>query len=190
MTVGQFELFVNSGEAKPRAPAGREDARGCGEAALGKLTKFADKQSEVRWTAPDPETGEVLRVRNVEGRDGSNRVELVTYDQDHADLERWLMKQTARRLLFKVEEREKRKRVPYSQLVLAPSNGAPYLIHNGREGFKIEPVPGGKKKGAVFRVINCSRDKIRRSDLAEVWYSDKSQRASFHKLGVCGSVWT
>jgi len=46
------------------------------------------------------------------------------------------------------------------------------------------------RKAPVFRVVNCTRSKISKKVHPEIWYSDKSERASFHNVQVCGSVWT
>lgn len=45
-----------------------------------------------------------------------------------------------------------------------------------------------KKKGVRYRVVNCARQKIGGRVAPEIWATPT--RASFHKIGVCGSVWT
>jgi hypothetical protein len=59
LTVGQIALFVNDGEPTARAPAGREDARDGGAAALGNLPKSIGQIREV----VDENTGEIQRFR-------------------------------------------------------------------------------------------------------------------------------
>lgn len=174
-------------QGEDTAPAAQRRER------LGKLTKFADTFFE----SIDPETGEIQRLKQVERR-GQNVV-VQAYDQDAADLERWMLKGHARRLLLRVEDRDKRRKVPYSEFAyftdLETRKIRTVLV---LERYFVETeyiVRAGKrevqqKKGVRFRVVNCCRDKIGATVQPEIWYSKQSERASFHKLGVCGSVWT
>lgn len=106
------------------------------------------------------------------------------------------MKGHARKLLMKVELRDKKSKVPYTEVV-------PYsdLVSRQRryaavaERFRLEVVPGKddkpvQKKAAVYRVINCTRSKIDNRTSPEIWHSKQSDRAAFHKVQLCGSVWT
>lgn len=154
----------------------------------------------------DPETGEVLAVetRTVRGE----RVVVAAYDQDAADLERWFLRASARRLLMQIEQREKRVRVAYSEFAWA-SDVRTLRVRSVRVGerFRLETayrreyvqadgdvIAGAlvaeEKRAARFRVINCCRSKIGRTVEPEIWYSQRSQRAGYHNLQVCGSVWT
>jgi hypothetical protein len=140
------------------------------------------------------------------------------YDQDSEDLLRWLLKQHARKLLMKVEERDKKQRVYYDEpmtlTVKAPSPDprkaetftVPVLdlvdgelVPRMKKRFNYETIShtdehgeihDAKKKAVKFRVVNCCRNRIAKGVDPEVWYSKKSERASLHKVQQCGSVWT
>ena len=124
------------------------------------------------------------------------------YDQDTEDLLRWQLKQHARKLLMKVGYRQKKVRVFYEAYV--ELDGAYRSIEEQRdlnplvEKYRYDPVmiqgedgeASAIKRAVKYRVVNCTRSRINKTTQPEVWYSNKSQRASFHKLQVCGSVWT
>lgn len=178
------------------SPANVSRARA--RARLGKLTKFVDTHPE-RGKAVfhpvriDPETGEIVRLDLEKSRKRGR--EVVQYDQDAADLERWMLKGWARRLLMKVEDRDKRVRVPWSEIVWLPDlEPVPRRCVRVRERFRVETLyqdgEAVQRRAARFRVCNCCRDKISRDTPPEVWYSDSTARATFHKVKVCGSVWT
>lgn len=140
------------------------------------------------------------------------------YDQDSEDLQRWLLKQHARKLLMKVEERDKKQRVYYDEpmtvTVKAPSPDprkaetftVPLLdlvdgelVPRMKKRFNYETITRTdaegeihdvKKNAVKFRVVNCCRNRISKGVDPEVWYSKKSERASLHKVQQCGSVWT
>jgi hypothetical protein len=173
-------------------------ARARARARLGKLTKYVDTHPE-RGKAVflperiDPETGEIVRLDLDKSRKRGR--EVVQYDQDAADLERWMLKGWARRLLMKVEDRDKRVRVPWSEIVWLPDlEPVPRRCVRVRERFRVETLrrdgEAVQRRAARFRVCNCCRDKISRDTPPEVWYSDSTARATFHKVKVCGSVWT
>lgn len=154
-------------------------------------------------TTVDAETGEVQTWVRVDARSGATWRR--DYDQDAADLERWMLQGYARRLLWQFEDRDARRKVPFTEV-------APYCeLHTGairwaavaeRYRLELEPVPAftrledramieaKQKRAALYRVVNCCRDKIGNSVAPEIWYSDEAQRASYHKVAVCGSVWT
>lgn len=149
---------------------------------LGKLTKFADTFREVT----DAETGSVTRF--AAGFDKKTGVQTATlaYDPDAVELERWLLKAAARRLLYRVEDRQKRKkRALVDDFGNEITKLAPVRSHPGDFGVTDE-----HKKAAVFRVINCTRDRISSKALPEIWQAKETHRCSFHKLVACGSVWT
>lgn len=156
----------------------------------------------VKRVTVDPETGEV-RSWVERGRKGS-REWVEAYDRDAAELERWMLQGFARRLLFDLETRQVRLRVPYSEV-------APYTELAGRrvryalvrETYRLEadPVPvytrledravidRRERKAARFRVINCSRNRVGKAG-AEIWRATESGRTRLHQVAVCGSVWT
>lgn len=193
----QQPAFTGAERRPPRSGTVARDASPAG--ALGKLTKFADTFESV-----DPDTGEVLTLERVKSRDGHLEVRRA-YDQDASDLERWALKQHARRLLMRVEDRDRRRRIPYTEIALASNVETRRLFSVPvRERYYVEPDPvapycrisdrklieAEQKKAVRFRVVNCLRDKIGASTQPEIWYSRQTQRASFHNVGVCGSVWT
>lgn len=124
------------------------------------------------------------------------------YDQDSEDLGRWLLKQHARKLLMKPVYRQKKVREHYIEMrgLLAPSPDIEQaeVFKVPHERYRYVPVmlkgedgpASAIKRAAKFRVINCCRDKIGKDVMPEVWYSRRSERASFHKVQLCGSVWT
>lgn len=154
----------------------------------------------------DYETGEVLTldVRRVRGEQVVTRA----YDQDSADLERWFLRATARRLLMRIEDRAKRVRVPYSEFAymteLKTRAVRSVLVRERvrlEQAFRREYIQAGRevlegdliaeqKRVARYRVVNCCRSKVSRTAEPEIWFSRKTDRASFHNLQVCGSVWT
>lgn len=178
------------------APPARSEARtdGADRAArpLGIPTKYAAQK--VRESV-DSDTGEILKIQHVKERDGSESVR-VAYDQDAVDLERWMMKAHARRLLMKVETRDKKVKVSYTEI-------APYSDLETRrlryapvaDRFRLEVMPDKhgqpvQKKAVVYRVVNCTRSKISNDVQPEIWHSKVGDRAVFHKVQLCGSVWT
>lgn len=146
--------------------------------------------------ALDQETGEISRFeyRTVKGE----RVPVAAYDQDAADLDRWILHGHARRLLRGLELRERRVRVPYTELTVACSVESRRVIYVPlRERYYLETeyykgVTGGLatgiKQAPKYRVTDCCRAKIGK-EAPEIWFSSASNRASYHKVGVCGSVW-
>jgi hypothetical protein len=181
--------------ARRHAPPARSAARTDGAEPAGPLgipTKYsAQKTREL----VDADTGEILTIQELTARDGSKTVR-AAYDQDAVDLERWMMKAHARKLLMKVEIRDKKVKVPYTEI-------APYsdLVTRQRryapvaDRFRMEVMPDKdgnaiQKKAVVYRVVNCTRSKIRNDVQPELWHSKVSDRAAFHKVQLCGSVWT
>lgn len=151
----------------------------------------------------DAETGEIRTWERVDTRAGA--VWRTAYDQDAADLERWMLQGYARRLLWSFEDRDARRRVPFTEIAPASDVGSRRLYWvpvSERYRLELEPVPvftrledramiaAKQKRAAVYRVVNCSRDKIGLRVAPEIWYSKETDRASFHKVAVCGSVWT
>lgn len=153
-------------------------------------------------TTLDPETGELLTWDEAERSGDAARL---AYDQDAADLERWMLHGYARRALFAIEERAVRVRVPYSEFAWYTRLSDRVLRSAPvRERYRVEEQPAPaftrladrevisaeQRRAARFRVINCCRDKIGRDTAPEVWLSEEARRASYHKVAVCGSVWT
>lgn len=160
-------------------------------------------------TVVDHATGEVVKYVYRENKAGE-RVPVVQYDQDAADLERWILHGFARRLLHGLELKEKRRKVRFSEFAwfseVETKRVKSVLV---RERFFVEaemlerssplldgsPGPGvdgpavALKRGLKYRVADCCRVKTG-GDNPEVWYSPESARASYHNVGVCGSVWT
>lgn len=164
---------------------------------------FPENSEPVNQTV-DEETCEVVTWEHVTPKHGP-RYHREVYSQDNADLLRWAAQGSARRLLFATEEKIKRKRIPFYTEV------APYtdirtrllrwcnlgLRHKVRvsthetfdeDGNVIGEVVD-KKRVPKFRVMDCCRSRLS-AENPEIWYSKKSERASYHKVGVCGSVWT
>jgi hypothetical protein len=153
---------------------------------LGILTKYVDKHfREVTHL----DSGEVVLLETSHSKKGVS-TERPTFDQNAHELEKWLMKKQSRKLLMKIEKRQKRVKVYYSNLdfELVPFFGEVWAP--GEKAFKFEDVPNEQKNAPVFRVINCGRDKIQKDVDVEVWKSKKTEKCSFHKVQVCGSVWT
>jgi hypothetical protein len=179
--------------SRPPARSASEDGRAVASAErLGISTKYAaQNQREI----PGDEAGEIVTIQTVTLKDGSAVVR-EKYDQDAVDLERWMMKGHARKLLMKVETRDKKIKIryteiaPYSELATRRVRYAPVA-----DRFRFEVMPGKddkpvQKKAAVYRVVNCTRSKIDNQTQPEVWHSKQSDRAAFHKVQLCGSVWT
>lgn len=153
---------------------------------LGILTKYVAKQFE----NTNRETGEIFKIEKQRQKDGSLK-DVFAYSQDVLDLERGLLKKQARRILMKLEDRQKRLRIPYSFLVPLPNLQLMHdklVFHSIK--YKVEDMPNEKKRSAIFRVVNCGRDKIKFDQPVEIWQSSKSERCAFHKTQQCGSVWT
>lgn len=161
-----------------------------------------DVNASTRVTV-DVETGEVRTWERTDTKAGA--VWRPAYDQDAADLERWMLQGYARRLLWSFEDRDARRRVPFTEIAPASdvcSRRLYWAPVAERYKLELEPVPAftrledramisaRQKRAAVYRVVNCSRDKIGNNVAPEIWYSKEIERASFHKVGVCGSVWT
>lgn len=170
-------------------------------AALGILAKYSQttkKDGVLRsFQTLDKESGELLTLDQIVLKDGSTQI-VKSYDQESADLEKWLMKQSARRLLKSVSYRPVRRQVPYSELLPAPSNGKPYYITGqcrksrfllvddvGFQDGYFTPV----KRASDFRVVNCMRDRQSNSDSVEVWQSGATGRCNLRKVVTCGSPW-
>lgn len=154
-------------------------------------------------TTVDAETGEIRTWERADTKAGA--VWRTAYDQDAVDLERWMLQGYARRLLWSFEERDSRGKVPYTEIAPASDCASRRLYWvpvADRYKLELEPVPAftrledramisaRQKRAAVYRVVNCSRDKIAANVAPEIWYSKETDRASYHKVGVCGSVWT
>lgn len=163
---------------------------------------FPQKLEPVNQTV-DQETGEVVTWEHVTPKHGP-AYHRKAYDQDAADLSRWSAQGTARRLLFGMEERSKRIRAPFSEIAVYSNIETrklayafvreSYRLHDmyrdtyGEEG-EVTGVLPVKKRAPKYRVMDCCRSRIGAQN-PEIWYSNKAQRASYHKVGVCGSVWT
>lgn len=170
----------------------------------GVIVNWATEHVNARMRATvDAETGEVRTWERTDTKAGA--VWRPAYDQDAADLERWMLQGYARRLLWSFEDRDARRRVPFTEIAPASdvcSRRLYWAPVAERYKLELEPVPAftrledramisaRQKRAAVYRVVNCSRDKIGNNVAPEIWYSKESERASFHKVGVCGSVWT
>lgn len=154
-------------------------------------------------TTVDAETGELRTWERTDTKAGA--VWRTAYDQDAADLERWMLQGYARRALWSFEDRDARRRVHFTEVAPAcevQSRRLYWVAVAERYRLELEPVPAFtrlqdramigavQKRAAVYRVVNCSRDKIGNRVAPEIWYSKESERASFHKVAVCGSVWT
>lgn len=182
---------ARAGSRSPARSEARTDAGGRAER-LGIPTKYSALNER---QIPGDELGEILTIQTVRAKDGSAVVR-EKYDQDAVDLERWMMKGHARKLLMKVEERDKKIKIRYTDIV-------PYSDLSDRrvryapagDRFRFEVVPGKdnkpvQKRAAVYRVINCTRSRIDNHTKPEIWHSKQSDRASYHKVQLCGSVWT
>lgn len=161
----------------------------------------------------DPETGEISRFVYSEKLQSWEK----EWDGDEALLERWLLQRHAQRILSRPEywyEREKVVGAPYTDLkakvaytdlqtrqvvkVLATSIGLP-LVRNKlhaiqgaefsdiqtREVSSTEAVNVAPK----FRVVSCYRNKVP-GEKPELWKNRESGSVAWHKVAVCGSVWT
>lgn len=195
--------------AEPRS-AEREERKPGGAAALGKLTKFADtfdgsNSAESRAASgfaakshakkpcnfrevTDKETGEVTLFETVKGKRGNSDNAVEAYDQDAADLERWMLKQYARRALMVIEQRDKKVKKTFVDDF--GNEFVKYRPSRSNDNESPGDVRQDVKKAAVYRVVNCSRDKITKKAVPQIWKSNATKRTSYHNVGVCGSVWT
>lgn len=117
-------------------------------------------------------------------------------DPSRKFLERWCLKQAARKLLgSKREYRAKRVRVDYTELCapfVGPQPEGCRVTWHTRSRFFVEDLPDDLEVHALknkFRVVSCTRDRISLSRDVEVWQRAGSH-AAFHGLQACGSVWT
>lgn len=182
------------------------------EFSAGKCAK-PEKNQRVREVV-DEQTGEISRFVFDEKR----QEWVKDWDADEALLERWLLQRHAQRILSRPQfwqERDKIARAPYTDLaakvaytdletrkvvkVLATELGLPLVRH------KQEPLISGElysdlsagrvrstgslNKAPKFRVVTCYRRKVPGSS-PELWQNRESGNVTWHKVGVCGSVWT
>lgn len=161
----------------------------------------------------DPKTAEIKRyVYNEKLQTWEKE-----WDGDEALLERWLLQRYAQRILSRPEywqERDKVIRTPYTDLdakvaytdletrqeikVLATSIGLPQVRH------KLHPIQGAEFSdietreishtesfniAPKFRVVSCYRNKVP-GEKPELWENLDHGSVSWHKVAVCGSVWT
>lgn len=166
------------------------------QAPLGKLTKFADLHF---FSVSGPDQDGVITIIDRKASAKAGRP-VEAYDQDASDLERWALKGYARRLLFSVETKAKRVKVPYTEIApfcvwpRSQGEGDLFSVKMGfapvRERFFVEELPGVEKRAVKYRVCNCCRDKIGRNINPEIWHSSETDRCTFHQVQICGSVWT
>lgn len=178
-----------SSASTPCPPAAQARTASAAQAALGKLTKYADTN---RVETVDQDTGEVLCFQRVSAN-GGPEIFTPKYDQDAVDLERWMLKHHARRLLMIFEERTKTKKYTFVDDfgTLRTKYAPPATVHSyDYAGQEYEYKFDAKKNAPVYRVINCSRSKIGMAVQPEIWHSIETDRCSFHNVVLCGSVWT
>lgn len=182
-----------------RAGAPATSSRGASAERLGILTKFVERVSD--RTTIDSDTGEI-KTFTLETQKNGNSAYVERYDPSAQLLERWLMKKQARKLLMVIEERQKRTKVHFTKVATLPHPDPSFikLVAIGK-AFCFEDAPDiidkktlkarkQTKKSAVYRVINCGRDKIDHKAEVEIWKSKETDSCTFHKVQVCGSVWT
>lgn len=193
--IAQASLFASAavgGVCAGRGAAAPQAAQNAATGGLGILTKYADPVlGPISTVSAD---GEVKVFQPHVGRDGVVQ-HTEQFNFDAALLERWQMKQHARKLLMRIEKRDKRVKVLYSKLVPAPDPSLCDRLIFAGVGFKLEQaftVDGEvmQKNAARFRVINCGRDKISVAREVEIWKSRENDVCAFHQVQVCGSVWT
>ncbi|MNF51157.1 hypothetical protein D3C84_324730 [compost metagenome] len=182
-----------------------------GEFSGGECTKPL-KNQQVKEVV-DAETGEINRfVWDAKRQEWSK-----DWDADEALLERWLLQQHAQRILSRPQfwqERDKLAPVPYTDLtarvsytdlatrkvqrVLAVDIGLPRVRHRQEPLISGELFSeldgrlrstGALNKAPKFRVVTCFRRKVP-GGKAELWRAPETGNVTWHKVGVCGSVWT
>lgn len=161
----------------------------------------------------DPETGEISRfVYSEKGQSWEKE-----WDGDEALLERWLLQRHAQRFLSRPQfwqEREKVVATPYTDLqakvsytdletrqivkVLATDIGLPRVRnkHHPIQGAEFSDIVSREVRSTEavnvapkFRVVSCYRNKVP-GQKPELWKNRESGSVNWHKVAVCGSVWT
>lgn len=198
-----FMLIEQKEKIKQDAPQGGAGARSdtsaeSARAALGILTKYCatPKKGVLReFDSLDRETGELSHIEQFAIAGGSEL--RVAYDSEAQDVEDWMMKQSARRLLMGTKLRPIRRNIPYSSLPTAriQDDYGELVLIGVKEKFTVDYdfafqdglyIPVRQK--AEFRVINCMRDRQRKGEEVEVWQAPTG-RCKFRKVVACGSVW-
>lgn len=192
--IAQASLFASAavgGVCAGRGAAAPQAAQNAAYGGLGILTKNVDRISPITTLSED---GELKFFEANVGRDGVVQ-HTEQFNFDAVLLERWQMKQHARKLLMRIEKRHKRVKVLYSKLLPAPDPSLSERLIFAGVGFKLEEAFSAagevmEKNAARFRVINCGRDKISAAREVEIWKSRENPVCSLHQVQVCGSVWT
>lgn len=133
----------------------------------------------------DPDTGEIV---NFSYCDKSNEFR-ETFDAQKHTFEKWWMLRAAQKLLSGKDDHEFRFKT------------FDFAEHCMMLGAMPEELTDGKirrdamwSEKIVFRpihqVVTCHKDKLGFDKQPEIWKSEKTGRARFHKVKVCGSVWT
>ena len=185
MSLDRVRVRIGSEDAPKTAPGG---------GLLGKLTKFAGALDQsvgsLAFEVFDTATGEVSHFERFDSKPNQSEYRIV-FDRQAAYLERWFLKESSRRLLYRLVERPKRVKVTYTGV-------SPYCDietrqirwHNDGERYRYWEVPGAKVQKVKFRVVNCCRDRIGKNIKPEVWRAADGASCRLHKVAVCGSVWT
>jgi hypothetical protein len=146
---------------------------------------FAQNLSSRTIEAIDQDTGEISKFSYCDKSNGF----VEAFDQVKHQFERWWMLRAAQRLLSGKDDHEFRfKTFDFADYCLTtgamPDELTDGLIRrdatwSDRIAFK-----------PIHQVVTCHKDKLSFDQQAEIWQSSKTGKARFHKLKVCGSVWT
>lgn len=175
---GSYGNYGNYGSA----PGGQPQA-------LGNTPGFTDdfcRRRSVIETV-DADTGEIRSFER--GRRGDLEE---AYDDEAAQVDRWLMLRHAQRLLSagcSQVYKPKTDLAPYSELPAGWPIAPGAFVGPLRQRHSRVELPDTVHSAPRHRTSLCFRKKVGGMQ-AEVWQSRATQNASFHRVSVCGSPWT
>lgn len=145
----------------------------------------------------DSDTGEVVPFEY----NAKRQAYVQCYDEDTAVYQRWALLTHSRKILSEssmIVDRAKVYDSPYTDLThlifytnLKTKKLCSYSSHKaGMPVIRKKRNKAEKRinKAPVFRTINCYRQSVPSEDV-EIWRKPDTKKASFHNVGVCGSVW-
>lgn len=132
-----------------------------------------------------PETGEITRF----DYSGKSNQYTEVFDSDKHTFEKWWMLRAAQNLLRGKDDHEFRfKTFDFAEHCMM-LGAMPEELTDGKIRRDATWSPKIVFK-PVHQVVTCHKDKLSRDQQPEIWKSQASGRAKFHKVRVCGSVWT
>lgn len=146
---------------------------------------FAQNLSTKEITTIDPDTGEIVKF----SRDEKSNEYRETFDPVKHQFEKWWMLRAAQKLLSGKDDHEFRFKTFDFEDYCLMLGAMPGEVTDGKirrdatwsERIVFKPV---------HQVVTCHKDKLSFDKQPEIWKSDKTGKARFHKVKVCGSVWT